>query len=55
MATARNFDDRGSETQERDFYLPAASVSSALDSVGSFLTRSFGGHGVVLIPDTYNK
>jgi hypothetical protein len=40
---------------ETDFYLPAASISSAVSKTESVLTRLFGGHGRVLIPDTYNK
>jgi hypothetical protein len=40
---------------ETDFYLPAASISSTLGTTESVLTRLFGGHGRVLIPDTYNK
>ena len=40
---------------ETDFYLPATSISSALEKTESVLTRIFGRHGRILIPDTYNK
>ena len=55
MATARESETRRIETEETDFYLPAASVSDALDSIESFLSKYVGRHGVVLIPDSYNK
>lgn len=40
---------------EADFYLPAASISSALETTEAVLVRIFGRHGRVLIPDTYNR
>jgi hypothetical protein len=40
---------------ETDFYLPATSISSALETTESLLVRVFGRHGRILIPDTYNK
>jgi len=40
---------------ETDFYLPATSISSALERTESLLVRVFGRHGRILIPDTYNK
>ncbi|MGQ4555558.1 hypothetical protein [Halobellus sp. GM3] len=55
MATARNSEPSRIESTEKDFYLPASSVSSALDTVESVLSKVIGRHGVVLIPDTYNK
>jgi hypothetical protein len=36
------------------FYLPATAVSRTVSRVEEFLTEHLGGHGVVLIPDTYN-
>ena len=47
--------DRSTEPKATDFYLPATSISSALAGVESFLEKHLGRHGVVLIPDTYNK
>jgi hypothetical protein len=57
MATTREHEHSHSrsEPEERDFYLPAASVSAALDSAEAFLTKHFSRHGVVLIPDSYNR
>jgi hypothetical protein len=40
---------------DSDFYLPATSVSSALETTEAVLIRIFGRHGRVLIPDTYNQ
>ena len=40
---------------DRKFYIPAASIPAARSKVESVLTRYLGGHGRVLIPDTYNK
>jgi hypothetical protein len=40
---------------DRKFYTPAASISAARSRVESALTRYLGGHGRVLIPDTYNQ
>lgn len=54
MATAPKQPTDGTDT-EIEFYIPAASIPSARGTVESVLTRYFGGHGRVLIPDSYNK
>jgi len=54
MATAPKRSTERTDT-ETDFYLPAASISSALETTEAVLTRFLGGHGRVLIPETYNK
>jgi len=43
------------ETTETDFYLPGTSISAVYDRIGDVLGRFVGRHGVVLIPDSYNK
>jgi hypothetical protein len=55
MATASKKNHARGESTETDFYLPAASISTALDKAGAIVSRLTGGHGVVLIPDSYNK
>lgn len=55
MATAKKKSPSRSESTETDFYLPASSISTALDKVESVVSRFTGRHGLVLIPDTYNK
>lgn len=54
MATAPKQPTEGTDT-ETEFYIPAASPPSAVTKTESVLTRLFGRHGRVLIPDTYNK
>lgn len=55
MATVDDLENTRTEHEEKDFYLPAASISSTLDRIGSIAGRVFGRHGRVLIPDSYNK
>ena len=55
MATVDNRNRTRTETEETDFYLPATSISAALDQFGSLIDRTIGRHGLVLIPDSYNK
>ena len=45
----------GRTDSDRKFYIPAASIPAARSKVESVLTRYLGGHGRVLIPDTYNE
>ncbi|MFA1611692.1 hypothetical protein [Halobellus rubicundus] len=42
-------------TTETDFYLPGASISAVYDRLGDVVSRFVGRHGVVLIPESYNK
>ncbi|MFB6091084.1 MAG: hypothetical protein ABEJ97_08500 [Halobellus sp.] len=42
-------------TTETDFYLPGTSISAVYDRIGDAIGRLVGRHGVVLIPDSYNK
>jgi len=55
MATANEFEHSRTDLTETDFYLPASSISTSIDRLGSFVGRFIKRHGVVLIPDTYNK
>ncbi|WP_203229160.1 hypothetical protein [Halobellus captivus] len=55
MATATQHEERRSETESTDFYLPASSISTAVDRLESIVGRFVNRHGVVLIPDSYNK
>ncbi|WP_336023727.1 hypothetical protein [Halobellus salinisoli] len=55
MATANEFERTRTDSEETDFYLPASSISSALERIESVVTRFVKRHGVVLIPDSYNK
>ncbi|MFB6298417.1 MAG: hypothetical protein ABEH56_07845 [Salinirussus sp.] len=44
------------ETNRTDeLYIPAASLKPALGRVEEVFAGLFGRHGVVLIPDSYNK
>ncbi|WP_197052382.1 hypothetical protein [Halobellus rufus] len=55
MATANEFERTRTAAEETDFYLPASSISTALDRIETVVGRFVRRHGVVLIPDTYNK
>mgnify|MGYP000636900127 CR=1 FL=1 len=55
MATVDNPERTRTESEETDFYLPAASISESLDRIGSIIGRTVGRHGRVLIPESYNK
>ncbi|MFC4360551.1 hypothetical protein ACFO0N_21600 [Halobium salinum] len=55
MSELTEFDSNASEKTDTDFYLPAAAISPDLDRIDEIVGNLFDFHGVVLIPDTYNK
>lgn len=55
MSELTKFDADASEKENTDFYLPATAVSPNFDRIGNVVGDVFNFHGVVLLPDTYNK
>ena len=55
MAELTEFDECARDSAETKFYLPASTDSPNIDRLGNVIGELLESHGVVLIPDTYNK
>ena len=55
MTTLTESDECTRDRAETSFYLPAVATSPDIDRLGNVIGELFEFHGVVLIPDTYNK
>jgi predicted RNA-binding protein YlqC (UPF0109 family) len=55
MAIVDRTERTRTDTEGTDFYLPASSISTAIDRVEAVVGRVIGRHGRVLIPESYNK
>ncbi|MBX0297749.1 hypothetical protein [Haloarcula nitratireducens] len=48
-------DETRDETPTEKFYLPAVAFTPTFDCIENFVEDAFDFHGVVLIPESYNK
>ncbi|WP_367175294.1 hypothetical protein [Haloarcula rubripromontorii] len=55
MSTQQNKTTESSKFSTDDFYLPAVALPPNFGRIESFVSDLFDFHGVVLIPDSYNK
>ncbi|MDS0300738.1 hypothetical protein NDI76_18475 [Halogeometricum sp. S1BR25-6] len=55
MSELTKFNADVSEKENTNFYLPATAVSPSLDRISNVVDDLFDLHGVVLVPDTYDK
>lgn len=47
--------DDKTQFSDNEFYLPAVAMAPSLGRIEEVVTDLFDFHGVVLIPDSYNK
>jgi len=55
MNETKNIEKARSEPESKELYLPAMSAEPRSDRVEQVVSDLFSFHGVVLIPDSYNK
>lgn len=55
MSELTEFSADANEKENTDFYLPATAVSPNVEYIGKVVGDVLNFHGVVLIPDTYDK
>ncbi|MFB6224122.1 MAG: hypothetical protein ABEH86_10690 [Haloarcula sp.] len=55
MTDIRNPTDERGQFSDDDFYLPAMTLPPNFGRIEDIVTDLFDFHGVVLIPDSYNK